>query len=86
MGSAPDVSVAVCSYLDWAMKSQRSSPLIKEPIMLKLAKHTVAIVVVFAAASAPVAAQAETPSFSYTHVVLTNSIQNDGHQSAVQPK
>ena len=54
--------------------------------MLKLAKHAVAIVVVVAAASAPVAAQAETPSFSYTRVVLTNSIQNDGHQSAVQPK
>lgn len=45
--------------------------------MLKLAKHAVAIVVVAAAAIAPVAARAEIPSFSYTHVVVTNTVQDD---------
>jgi hypothetical protein len=59
------------------MKSQRPSPLIKEPIMLKLAKHAVAIVVVISAASAPVAAHAEAPSFNYTHVVVTHTVQDD---------
>ena len=41
--------------------------------MLKLAKHAVAIIVVVAAASAPVAAHAEVPSFSYTHLVVTHA-------------
>ena len=45
--------------------------------MLKLAKHAVAIIVVVAAASAPVAAHAEVPSFSYTQVVVTHTIQAD---------
>ncbi len=45
--------------------------------MLKLAKHAVAIVVVLAAASAPVAAHAEVPSFSFTHVVVTYTTQDD---------
>ena len=45
--------------------------------MLKLAKHAVAIIVVVAAASAPVAAHADLPSFSYTHVVVTNTVQDD---------
>lgn len=45
--------------------------------MLKLAKHAVAIVVVIAAASVPVAARAEIPSFSYTKVVVTHTIQDD---------
>jgi hypothetical protein len=59
------------------MKSQRPSPLIKESIMLKLAKHAVAIAVVVAAASAPVAARAEAPSFNYNHLVVTHAIQDD---------
>ena len=59
------------------MKSQRPSPLIKEPIMLKLFKHAVAIVVVVAAASAPAAAQAESLSLNFTHVVVTSKIQDD---------
>jgi hypothetical protein len=45
--------------------------------MFKLAKHFVAIVVVVAAASAPVVAHAETPSLSFTHVVVTNTAQDD---------
>jgi hypothetical protein len=45
--------------------------------MLKLAKHVVAIVVVAAAASAPVAAQAEAPSLNFTHVQVTHSVQDD---------
>ena len=46
--------------------------------MLNLAKHAVAVAgVVAAAACAPVAAYAETPSFSYTHVVVTNTVQDD---------
>jgi hypothetical protein len=49
---------------------------IEEPMMLNLAKHAVAIVVV-AAASAPVAAHAEVPSFSYTHLVVTHNVQAD---------
>jgi hypothetical protein len=44
--------------------------------MLKLAKHAVALVVVTAAASAPVAAQAESISFNYTRAVVTNAVQN----------
>jgi hypothetical protein len=44
--------------------------------MLKLAKHACAIVIVAAAAAAaaagaPVAAHADTPSFSYTHLAVT---------------
>jgi hypothetical protein len=54
--------------------------------MLKLAKHAVAIVVVAAAASAPVAAHADLRSFSYTHVAVTNTIQNDVDATAVQPR
>lgn len=45
--------------------------------MLKLAKHAVAIVVVVAAASAPVAAHAESPSLNFTHVELTHAVQDD---------
>jgi hypothetical protein len=59
------------------MKSQARVHSVKEPVMLKLAKHAVAIVVVAAAAIAPVAARAEIPSFSYTHVVVTNTVQDD---------
>jgi hypothetical protein len=54
--------------------------------MLKLAKHAVAIVVVVAAASAPVAAHAEILSFSYTHVAVTHTIQNDVGSTDVQPR
>ena len=45
--------------------------------MLKLAKRAIAIVVVVAAASAPVAAHAETLSLNYTHVVVTHAVQDD---------
>ena len=54
--------------------------------MLKLAKRAVAIVVVVAAVSAPVAAHAEIPSFSYTHVAVTHTIQNDVGSTDVQPR
>jgi type VI protein secretion system component Hcp len=54
--------------------------------MLKLAKHAVAIVVVVAAASAPVAAHAEVLSFNYTHVVVTHTVQNDDGSIAGQPR
>ena len=53
--------------------------------MLKLAKHAVAILVVAAAASAPVAAHAETPSFSFTQLEMTHSIQNQVEQPG-QPR
>ena len=53
--------------------------------MLKLAKHAVAIVVVLAAATAPVAAQAEVPSFNYTHVVLAYSTQ-EYHAPPAEPR
>jgi type VI protein secretion system component Hcp len=59
------------------MKSQARVHEVKEPIMLKLAKHAVAIVVVVAAASAPVAAHAETLSLNYTHVAVTHTVQED---------
>ena len=59
------------------MKSQARVHEVKEPIMLKLAKHAVAIVVVVAAASAPVAANAETLSLNYTHVAVTHTVQED---------
>ena len=68
------------------MKSQRPSHSVKEPIIFKLAKHAVAIVVVVAAASAPVAAHAEILSFSYTHVAVTHTIQNDVGSTDVQPR
>jgi hypothetical protein len=54
--------------------------------MLKLAKHAVAIVVVLAAASAPVAARAEMPTFSYTHVVVTHTVQDDRSSAVVPPR
>ncbi len=54
--------------------------------MLKLAKHAVAIVVVVLAAGAPVAAHAETPTFSYTHLSVTNTVQNDVSPTAGQPR
>ena len=59
------------------MKSQARVHEVKETIMFKLAKHAVAIVVVVAAASAPVAAHAETLSFNYTHVAVTHTVQDD---------
>ena len=45
--------------------------------MLKLAKHAVAIIVVAAAASAPVAAHAETVSLNFTQLAVTHSVQDD---------
>ncbi len=54
--------------------------------MLKLAKHAVAIVVVVAAASAPVAAHAESVSLNFTQVTLTHSVQDDRSSNAVQPR
>ena len=67
------------------MKSQARVHPVKEPVMLKIAKHAVAIVVVAAAAIAPVAARAEMPSFTYTHVVVTNSVQDDKGSPPVKP-
>jgi len=49
--------------------------------MLKLAKHAVAVVVV-AAASAPVAAHAETLSLNYTQVAVTHAVQDDRGSTA----
>ena len=54
--------------------------------MLKLAKHAVAVVVVAAAASAPVAARAESLSLNFTHVAMTNTVQDDRSSIAVQPR
>jgi hypothetical protein len=68
------------------MKSQARVHSVKEPIMVKLAKHAVAIAVVIAAASAPVAAHAEIPSFSYTHLVVTHTVQDDKGSVAEQPR
>ncbi len=68
------------------MKSQARIHYVKEPIMLKLAKHAVAIVVVVAAASAPVAAHAESVSLNFTQVAFTHSVQDDRSSSAVQPR
>jgi hypothetical protein len=45
--------------------------------MLKVVKRAVALAFVFAAASAPVAAQAEVPSFSFTHLVVKSAVQFD---------
>jgi hypothetical protein len=59
---------------------------VKEPIMLKLAKHAVAIAFVFAAASAPVAARADVVSFNFTHVAVTYSVQDDHAPVPVQPR
>jgi hypothetical protein len=70
------------------MKSQRPSPLKQGAIMLKLAKHAGAIVIVAAAAAAagaPVAAHADTPSFSYTHLAVTYTTQ-EGDGSIAQPR
>ena len=68
------------------MKSQARVHPVKEPVMLKLAKRAVAIVVVAAAAIAPVAARAEMPTFSYTHVVMTNTVQDDQSAPPVKPR
>lgn len=54
--------------------------------MLKLAKHAVAVVVVAAAVSAPVAAQAETVSLNFTHVAVTYTAQDRDGSSAVKPR
>jgi hypothetical protein len=58
------------------MKSQARVHSVKEPIMLTLAKYAVAMVVV-AAATAPVAADAESPSLNFTHVEVSYTVQND---------
>ncbi len=68
------------------MKSQAQVHSVKERIMLKLAKHAIAIAVVVAAAAAPVAARAEMPTLSYTHVVVTHTVQDDRDSSAGQPR
>ena len=54
--------------------------------MLKLAKHTIAVAVIVAAASAPVAAHAESLSLNFTHVAVTHSVQDDRSSTAVQPR
>ena len=54
--------------------------------MLKLAKHAVAVAAVVAAASAPAAAQAELPSFSYTRLAVTNTAQNVVAPPSEQPR
>jgi hypothetical protein len=68
------------------MKSQAQVHLVKERIMLKLAKHAIAIAVVVAAATAPVAARAEMPTFSYTQLAVTHTVQDDRDSSAAQPR
>jgi type VI protein secretion system component Hcp len=67
------------------MKSQARVHSVKEPVMLKLARHAVAVVVVVAAVSAPVAAQAETVSLNFTHVAVTYTAQDRDGSSAVKP-
>jgi hypothetical protein len=54
--------------------------------MLKLAKHAVATAVVLAAFGAPVAAQAEMPSFSFKQVSVTSKAQVAIAPVAVQPQ
>jgi type VI protein secretion system component Hcp len=54
--------------------------------MLKLAKHAAVVVVLAAAASAPVAAQAETPSLNFTHVALTYTVQGNDGSTAMKPR
>jgi hypothetical protein len=54
--------------------------------MLKLAKHAIAVVVVAAAASAPVAAHAESLSLNFTHVALTNTVQDVRTSGGEQPR
>jgi hypothetical protein len=49
-------------------------------------RKIVAVIVVVAAASAPVAAWAETPSFNYTRLAVTYTIQNDVAPPAMQPR
>jgi hypothetical protein len=74
------------SYLDWREVAVPESTSVKEPIILKLAKHAVAIAVVVAAAGAPVAARAEVPSFNFTHVSVTNSVQASDASDAGRPR
>jgi hypothetical protein len=59
------------------MKSQARVHSVKEPIMLKFAKRAVAMIVVVAAATAPVAAHAESPSLIFTHVEVSHTVQDD---------
>jgi hypothetical protein len=57
--------------------------------MLKLAKHAGAIVIVVVVAAttagAPVAARAETPSLSFTHLAVTYTTQ-DADGTVAQPR
>jgi hypothetical protein len=54
--------------------------------MRKLAKHAVAILVVAAATSAPVAAHAESLSLNFTQVAVTHNVQDDRGSTGVQPR
>jgi hypothetical protein len=49
-------------------------------------KHAIAIAVVAAVASAPVAARAESLSFNFTQLAVTHTVQDDRSSTAVQPR